>query len=114
MNMKKIIYKIFPILSVAFLMTLTGCLTDSDYENGVNGIKPGGQNFVEVHLTSGDNSNMINEAYPNATTDQTEAIIPVNLISGPAKSEVTVDFIQLTPSKFTFLDFFFNNYFFLE
>jgi len=109
MNMKKIIYKIFPILSVAFIMTVTGCLTDSDYNNGVNGIKPGVQNLVEVHLTSGDNSNMINEAYTNATTDQTEAIIPVNLISGPAKSDMTVDFIQLTPSNSTVIDSMVNN-----
>lgn len=107
--MKKIFYKIFPVFSVAFLMTLTGCLSDSDYNNGINGIKPTANNFVEVHLTSGNNLNLINEAYTNATTDQIEEIIPVNLTSGPAKSDLTVDFIQLTPSNSTVIDSMVNN-----
>jgi len=109
MNMKKIFYKIFPILAVAFLMTLTGCLSDSDYDSGVNGIKPEVQNLVEVHLTSGNNSNMINEAYDVATTVQTEEVVPINLTSGPATSDLTVDFIQLTPSNSTVIDSLVNN-----
>jgi len=107
--MKKIFYKIFPVFSVAFLMTLTGCLSDSDYNNGINGIKPTANNFVEVHLTSSNNLNLINEAYTNATSDQIEEIIPVNLTSGPAKSDLTVDFIQLTPSNSTVIDSMVNN-----
>ncbi len=107
--MKKIFYKIFLILAVAFLTTLTGCLNDSDYDNGINGIKPGVQDFVEVHLTSGNNSNMINEAYDNATSDQIESVVPIILTSGPAKSDLTVDFIQLTPSNSTVIDSMVNN-----
>ncbi|MEI6556646.1 MAG: DUF4361 domain-containing protein [Paludibacter sp.] len=97
--MKKIFYKIFPILTVALLTTLTGCLNDSDYDNGINGIKSGVQNFVEIHLTSGNNSNVINEAYDVAATVQTEEVVPIVLTSGPATSDLTIDFIQLTPTK---------------
>ena len=91
--MKKIFYKIFPILSVACMMTLTGCLTDTEYENGINGIKPGNNNFVEVHLTSSDTTNTGSRAYDQFNRDTTIVkFIPINLTSGPATSDVTVSF----------------------
>ena len=109
MNMKRIFYKVFPLLSVSFLLTLTGCLNDSEYDNGINGIKPSIQNFVEVHLTSGNNTNLVNQAYDNATTVQTEEVVPVNLTSGPATSDLTIDFIQLNPLNSSVIDSLVNN-----
>lgn len=89
--MKKISFKIFPML-VASLLVLSSCLKDSDYENGAIQSTHGStnQNLVEIHLTTGDNSNVVSRSYDNMERDTTISLIPINLTSGPASSEVTV------------------------
>jgi hypothetical protein len=94
MIMNKIINKIFPILTLAFaLSSLTACLTDSDYENGKVGINPSNnKNYVEVHLTTSDNTNTVSRSYDAIHKDTTINLIPVHLTSGNAASDVTITY----------------------
>ena len=90
--MNKIINKIFPVLTLAIALSMTACLTDSEYDNNQVGIKPGNNNFVEVHLTSTDTTNTINQAYDLFNSDTTIVkFIPVNL-TAVASHDVTVTF----------------------
>lgn len=95
--MNKIINKIFPILALAFALSLTACLTDSEYNNNQIGIKPtNNKDYVEVHITSNDNSNLISRAYPLIGRDTTiTQFMAINLTSGPAASDVTVTYEYL-------------------
>lgn len=96
--MNKIINKIFPILTLAFALSLTACLTDSAYDNNQIGINPGNNKFVEVHLTSSDGSNSISTAYDHFNRDTTVVqFIPVNLTE-VSTNDVTVTF-QLEDAK---------------
>ncbi|MEI8272356.1 MAG: DUF1735 domain-containing protein [Paludibacter sp.] len=98
--MNKIINKIFPILTLAFVLTMTACLNDSDYSNNLIGTKnTANQNFVEVHLTSADTTNAVSRAYDGFNRDTTINFIPVNLTSGPATSDVTVTFELLNATN---------------
>lgn len=92
--MNKIINKIFPILTLAFaLSSLTACLTDSDYENNKVGINPSNnKNYVEVHLTTSDNTNIVTRSYNAIHKDTTIDLIPVHLINGNATSDVTITY----------------------
>lgn len=100
--MNKKIYKIFPVIALALLTMFTSCLGDSDYENNLIGTKNNGnQNFVEVHLTSADNSNTVSRSYDAIGRDTTINMIPINLTSGPAQSDVTVTFQVLDASNST-------------
>ncbi|MDD4993658.1 MAG: DUF4361 domain-containing protein [Paludibacter sp.] len=92
--MNKIINKVFPIMTMAFVLTLTACLNDSDYADNLIGTKnTGNQNFVEVHLTSSDNTNTVSRAYDAVDADVTvDKLIPINLTSGPATKDVTITF----------------------
>jgi len=91
--MNKIINKIFPVMTLAFVLTLSSCLSDSDYDNNLIGTKnKGNQNFVEVHLTSSDNTNTVSRSYNAIGKDTTINLIPINLTSGPATSDVTITF----------------------
>ena len=95
--MNKIINKVFPIMTLALVLTLSACLNDSDYSNNWIGTKNNGnQNFVEVHLTSSDNTNTVSRSYDSFNRDTTINLIPVNLTSGPATSDVTVSFKVIT------------------
>ena len=97
-DMNKIINKIFPILTLAFALSLTACLTDSAYDNNQIGINPGNNKFVEVHLTSSDGSNSISTAYDHFNRDTTVVqFIPVNLTE-VSTNDVTVTF-QLEDAK---------------
>lgn len=90
--MNKIINKIFPILTLAFALSLTACLTDSAYDNNQIGINPGNNRFAEIHLTSADGSNSMSTAYDHFNRDTTVVqFIPVNLTE-VATSDVTVTF----------------------
>lgn len=90
--MNKIIYKIFPVLTLALALSLTACLTDSEYDNNQIGIKPGNNNFVEIHLTSTDTTNTITMGFDLVNRDTTIVkFIPVNLTS-VATSDVTVTY----------------------
>lgn len=96
----KIINKIYVITALAFVSILSSCLSDSDYDNNLVGTKNSqNQNFVEVHLTSADNSNEVSRSYDNMDRDTTISIIPVNLTSGPATSDVTVTFEVIDSTK---------------
>ncbi len=93
--MNKIIYRLFPVLSLIFAMTFSSCLDSQDANNlvGVGGAKNQNQNFVEVHLTSNDNSNVLSSAYTAINKDTTiTKFIPVVLTSGPATKDVTITF----------------------
>ena len=91
--MNKIIKKVFPIMTLALVLTLSACLTDSDYDNNLIGTKnSGNQNFVEVHLTSDNMSNTVSRTYNSFNRDTTIDLVPVRLTSGPATSDVTVTF----------------------
>jgi len=92
MIMNKIINKIFPVMTLVLVLSLTACLNDSEYDSNKIGIKPGANNFVEVHLTSADNSNAVSRAYDQFNRDTTINLIPVNLTAGPATTDVTVTF----------------------
>ena len=95
--MNKLIYKIFPILTLAFALSLTACLTDSEYDNNQVGINPSNNtNYVEVHITSNDNSNIISRAYPVIGRDTTVTkFMAINLTSGAATSDVTITYVKL-------------------
>lgn len=95
--MNKLIYKIFPILTLAFALSLTACLTDSEYDNNQVGINPSNNtNYVEVHITSNDNTNIISRAYPVIGRDTTiTKFIAINLTSGVATSDVTISYVKL-------------------
>lgn len=92
--MNKIINKIFPVAVLAFVLALSSCLNDSDYDNNLTGTNnKGGQDFVAVQLTSAENSNSVTRSYDNSTSPFTvEKLIPIILTSGPAKSDVKVTF----------------------
>lgn len=91
--MNKIINKVFPIITLALILTLSACLNDSDYDNNLIGTKNNGnQNFVEVHLTSDNMSNTVSRTYDSFNRDTTIDLVPVRLTSGPATSDVTVTF----------------------
>jgi len=100
------IYKIFPILSLVFLLPMTGCLDDSEYLNNEIGTRnTGNQNFVEVHLTTSNTSNIISHSYASVSADTTIDMVPVHLTSGPALADMTVDFTYLTDTtKSTLVD----------
>jgi hypothetical protein len=106
MIMNKIINKIFPILTLAFaLSSLTACLTDSDYENGKVGINPSNnKNYVEVHLTTSNNTNTVSRSYNATGRDTTINLIPVHLINGNATSDVTITYQVLDTSSSSVLD----------
>ncbi|MDR3653788.1 MAG: hypothetical protein P4L34_12575 [Paludibacter sp.] len=95
--MTKIIYKIFPILTLAFALSMTACLTDSEYDNNQIGINPtNNKNYVEVHITSDNNTNIISRAYPTIGRDTTiTKFIAINLTSGAATSDVTITYKDL-------------------
>ncbi|MFZ4455540.1 MAG: BT_3987 domain-containing protein [Bacteroidales bacterium] len=103
--MKKIEIKIFSILA-ASLMMFSSCLKDSDYDNGVTQSTHGSQNqnFVEVHLTTGDNSNTVSRSYDASDVELTLDMIPINLTSGPAEQDVTIDFDTLGLADATIAD----------
>lgn len=94
MNKSKI--KILQIMTLAIgVFSLSACLNDETPNNLINGAKSSysNQNFVEVHLTSNDNSNVLSQAYDAINRDTTIVkFIPVNLTSGPAKTDVKVTF----------------------
>lgn len=99
--MNKIIYKIFPILTLVFALAMTSCLSDSAYDNNEIGINPtNNTNYVEVHITSNDNSNIIARAYPTIGRDTTiTQFMAVNLTSGPATSDLTISYVQMGTDK---------------
>ena len=94
--MNKIKNKLFPIITLALVFTLTACLNDETPNNTtISGGTKGGvsQSFVEVHLTSGDNSNVVSRAYSAMDKDTTLAqFIPIVLTSGPTKKDVTITY----------------------
>lgn len=92
--MNKIINKVFPIMTLALVLTLSACLTDSDYNNNLIGTKSNGnQNFVEVHLTSDNMTNTVSRGFDLVNSDvAVNDLVPVRLTSGPATSDVTVTF----------------------
>jgi len=100
------IYKIISILSLLFLLPMTGCLDDSEYLNNEIGTRnTGNQNFVEVHLTTSNTSNIISHSYASVSADTTIDMVPVHLTSGPALADMTVDFTYLTDTtKSTLVD----------
>jgi len=100
------INKIFPILSFVLLLTMTGCLNDSEYMNNQIGTrKTADQNFVEIHLTTSNTTNFIARAYNVMNRDTTiTQFVPVQLLNGPAASDVTVTFTKLTTSNSPLLD----------
>ena len=100
------IYKIFPLLSFVFLLTMTGCLDDSEYANNKIGTQNNGnQNLVQVHLTSSNNSNIISYSLAALNADTTIDFVPVHLTSGPAQSDILIDFTVISDTlKSTLLD----------
>lgn len=92
--MNKIINKIFPILTLALVLTLSACLSDSDYDKNLIGTKnTANQNFVEVHLTSDNMTNTVTRGFDLVNTDvAVDDLVPIRLTSGPATSDVTVTF----------------------
>jgi hypothetical protein len=101
MNMSKIFNTIPAMIALVLVLAMTGCLKDSDYSNNRIGTKnTQNQNFVEVHLTTSDNSNIVARAYDLLDHDTTVTkLIPINLTSGPASSDVTVSFELLDTVK---------------
>jgi hypothetical protein len=92
--MKKGRNKILLSLIIALSLGFVSCLTDSDYENGINGILPGDNDFVEIHLTSANNTNTVSRSYDAMDVDTTINWIPVHL-TAPTDVDVTVDFVVL-------------------
>ena len=111
-DMNKLINKIFTILTLAFALSMTACLTDSEYDNNQIGINPSNnKNYVEVHLTSGDNTNAVSRAFASVNRDTTVTeLIPINLTSGAAKSAVTVSFQLLDTTNSVNIDTLVNSY----
>lgn len=103
--MKKIRIKIFSLLAVSLLM-LSSCLTDSDYDNGTIQSTHGGgvQNYVEVHLTTGSNDNILDRSYDVMDRDTTVSFVPVNITSGPVSQDVTITFDTLNTTKNAIVD----------
>lgn len=96
----KIVNKIYTLTMLAVVFLVSSCLSDSDYDNNIFGTKNSqNQNFVEVHLTSADNSNEVSRSYDNMERDTTISLIPVNLTSGPATSDVSVTFEVIDSTK---------------
>ncbi|HET9570840.1 MAG TPA: DUF1735 domain-containing protein [Bacteroidales bacterium] len=87
-------YKLLALLTLALPLFLVSCLTDSDYEDGVIGIKPNENHFVEVHLTSGNNKNIVSRSYDAIGHDTTISLIPIHLTTTPT-SDVTITFSVL-------------------
>ena len=104
--MTKILNKIIVITTVVLVLALTSCLKDSDYSNNWIGTKnTQDQNFVEVHLTSADNTNFVSRAYPLIGRDTTIVkFIAINLTSGPASKNVTITFQYLNESNSLVID----------
>ncbi|QEC70054.1 DUF1735 domain-containing protein [Panacibacter ginsenosidivorans] len=78
-------------LAVALMaVSLTGCLKDKDYDNGLiqsvhaTGATP---SVVEIKLTAGDVSNFLIASYDNSDADTTVDLIPVNLATHDAAPE---------------------------
>jgi hypothetical protein len=90
--MKIILKKFFLAFLFVIGFGMTSCLEDSDYNNGINGILPADNHFVEVHLTTSENSNIVAQSFDNSDDLVTFDLIPVNLTSGPATSDVTIEF----------------------
>lgn len=86
--------KLLTLLAVAFPLMLVSCLNDSDYQNGLVGMKPGDNNFVEVHLTTGNNSNISANSFKATDVNDTIKLIPVHLTT-VATSDVTVTYTLL-------------------
>lgn len=99
--MSKILNKIPAMIALVFVLATTGCLKDSDYDNNWIGTKnTQAQDYVEVHLTTSDNSNIVARAYTSSDKDTTVTkLIPINLTSGPASSDITVTFEVLDTAK---------------
>ena len=102
----KILNKIMAWATLVFVLTMTGCLKDSDYSDNKYGTKnTQNQNLVEVHLTSSNSSNFVSRAFDNMDRDTTiTKSIPINLTSGSASSDVTVTFKILDPSSSAVVD----------
>jgi len=81
-------------MTLALVLTLSACLTDSDYDNNLIGTKNNGnQNFVEVHLTSDNMTNTVTRGFDLVNSDVLVTdLVPIRLTSGPATSDVTVTF----------------------
>ena len=100
--MNKIINKIFPVITLAFVFTLSACLNDETPNNLVlggstNSISP--QNLVEVHLTSGDNSNIKATSFDNSDQIVTvNTLVPINLTS------ISTSDVKVTFSVYTLAD----------
>lgn len=92
--MKNRKYKLLSLLAAALPMFFVSCLTDSDYENGLIGNKAGENSFVEIHLTSGNNKNIVSRSYDAIGHDTTISLIPVHLTK-VATSPVTITFALL-------------------
>jgi hypothetical protein len=99
--MKKNSIKLFPLLVIFFALTLTGCLKDSLYDSGMTQAvrSLGDQNFIEIHLTTQTNSNMINYSFNVSNTDTIINFVPVRLTSAnPATEDIQVTFALDTVS----------------
>lgn len=104
MNKSKI--KILQIMTLAIgVFSLSACLNDETPNNLINGAKSSysNQSFVEVHLTSGDNSNIIAYSFKASDVSDTVKLIPVNL-THPATSDVTISFELITSASSTLMD----------
>jgi hypothetical protein len=104
--MNKISNKILLVLAVTFILMLAGCLKDKFYDDNFFGTKNSqNQNFVEIHLTSQDNSNLVARSFESSNSDTTVTkLIPVNLTSGAASSDVTVSVKMLTDTSLYVMD----------
>lgn len=83
----------------ALAVTFNGCLSDPLYNDGttqsVRNI--GNDNFVEIHLTSQDNTNIVNLSFDNSDKDSTYNFVPIHLTSANgAVEDVSVTFDVLT------------------
>lgn len=96
--MKNNSIKLLLLLGVVSL-TLTGCLKDSLYDSGATQSvrSTGDQNYIEVHLTTLDNTNIITYSYNATNNDTTVNFVPVHLTSAnPATEDVNVTFQVVT------------------
>jgi hypothetical protein len=91
----------FSAVTVALIaVSITGCLKDEDYDNGlIQSVHATGDvpSVVEIKLTAGDISNFLVVSYDNSETDTTVDLIPVNLAThDPAPEDLHV---TLTPKQ---------------
>jgi hypothetical protein len=94
---KNILYKL--IVLTALAVTFTGCLNDSLYDNGTTQAvrNIGNDNFVEIHLTSSDNTNIVNLSFDNSDKDSAYNFVPIHLTSANgAVEDVNVTFEVIT------------------